>query len=56
MTLNHAGNNPAMVVEVTGNPTSRGKVTGRFKGKDSFEMSDDKRYYNWDISFDLMVH
>ena len=56
MTLNHAGNNTDMVVEVTGNPTSGGRVTGRFKGKDSFEMTDDKRYYNWDITFDLIVH
>ncbi len=56
MTLNQASNNPDMVVEVTGNPSSGGKVTGRFKGKDSFEMTDDKRYYNWDITFDLIVH
>ncbi len=54
MTLNRSAGDDGSIT-LTGELAPGGNVKGRLEGKDRFEMKDDVRNYDWDITVDLPV-
>jgi hypothetical protein len=49
------GESEGIVVEISGNPRSGGKVQGRFTGTNSFQFPDRTDTSGWNFTFDLPV-
>jgi hypothetical protein len=55
MTLNRSANSAGGEIRLQGDLTPGGHVTGRISGSDKFEIGDDKRQYQWEVTIDLPI-